>query len=85
MAKQFMLTTIDNPFNPFVDYASWLSFDKENHYDSAERVMRIAELEEGMTEVEEQKEIERAINEVIKHDFLHIYTSVSQELTPVED
>lgn len=85
MAKQFMLTTIDNPFNPFVDYRSWLSFDKEKGYDSAERLMRIAQVTEEMTDVEENKEIERAIDEIIKYDILNIYQKVGQDLIPVED
>lgn len=85
MAKQFMLTTIDNPFNPFIDYKSWLSFDKEKGYDSAERLMRIAEITEEMTDVEENKEIERAIDEIIKYDILNIYQKVGQDLKPVED
>lgn len=85
MARQFMLTTIDNPFNPFEDYKSWLSFDKEKGYDSAERVMRIADIQEGMTDVEENKEIERAIDEIIKYDILNIYQKVGLDLVPVED
>lgn len=85
MAKQFMLTTIDNPFNPFVDYRSWLSFDKEKGYDSAERLMRIAQVTDEMTDVEENKEIERAIDEIIKFDILNIYQKVGQDLVPVED
>ena len=85
MAKQFMLTTIDNPFNPFTDYRSWLSFDKEKGYDSAERLMRIAQVTDEMTDVEENKEIERAIDEIIKFDILNIYQKVGQDLIPVED
>lgn len=80
MAKQFMLTTIDNPFNPFEDYRSWCSFDKEHHYDSAERVMRIAQLTEDMTTIEENAEIERAIDEIIKYDILNIYVKVSSDV-----
>lgn len=85
MAKQFMLTTIDNPFNPFEDFASWLSFDKENHYDSSERLMRIAQLSDDMTTIEENSEIERAIDEIIKYDPLNIYQKVSSDLTYPED
>ena len=85
MAKQFMLTTNDNPFNPFDDYKSWLSFDKEHHYDSAERVMRIAELRDDMTMLEEEQEVERAIDEIIKYDFLHIYQKVERELVLPQD
>ena len=85
MAKQFALTTIDNPFNPFEDFASWQSFDKEKGYDSSERLMRIANVTEEMTDIEENSEIERAIDEIIKFDVLNIYTKVSKELMPVED
>ena len=80
MAKQFMLTTNDNPFNPFDDYKSWLSFDKEHNYDSAERLMRVAQLSDEMTTIEENAEIERAIDVIIKYDFLNIYQKVSRDL-----
>ena len=85
MAKQFALTTIDNPFNPFDDYKSWLSFDKEHHYDSSERLMRIAQITDEMSMVEIEKEIERAIDEIIKYDILNIYQKVEGELTYPDD
>ena len=75
-----MLSTIDNPFNPFEDYSSWLMFDKEKGYDSAERLMRIAKLTDDMTQKEENEEIERAIDEIIKYDILNIYVKVSKTL-----
>ena len=75
-----MLTTIDNPFNPFEDYSSWLMFDKEKGYDSAERLMRIANIFDDMTQKEVNEEIERAIDEIIKYDFMNIYVKVKKEL-----
>ena len=75
-----MLSTIDNPFNPFEDYSSWLMFDKEKGYDSAERLRRIAKITDDMTQKEENEEIERAIDEIIKYDFLNVYTKVSKTL-----
>ena len=75
-----MLSTIDNPFNPFEDYSSWLMFDKEKGYDSAERLMRIAKLTDDMTQKEESEEIERAIDEIIKYDILNVYIKVSKTL-----
>ena len=75
-----MLSTIDNPFNPFEDYSSWLMFDKEKGYDSAERLMRIAKITDDMTQKEENEEIERAIDEIIKYDILNVYIKVSKTL-----
>ena len=86
MAKQCMLTTIDNPFNPFDDYNSWLSFDKEHNYNSSERLMRIAQITDEMSMIEEEKEIERAIDEIIKYDIMHIFQKIERELTyPTDD
>lgn len=72
-----MLTTIDNPFDPFEDFTSWMLFDKEKGYDSSERLMRIAKLSDEMTQKEVDDEIERAINEIIKYDFMNIYRKVT--------
>ena len=85
MSKQYALSTFDNPFNPFVDYRSWLSFDKERDYNSSERLMRVANVTEDMSDVEATKEIERAIDTIIKNDFLNIFIKVSQDLIPIEE
>ena len=85
MAKQFALTTFDNPFNPFDDFASWNSCDKEHGYDSSEKLMRIAELTDDMTDIEENLEIERAIDRIIDLDFQNIYKKVSKDLTYPQD
>lgn len=85
MYKQFALTTFDNPFNPFDDFDQWYSFDKEKGYDSSEKVMRLAELTDEMTDIEENLEIERAIDRIIALDFLNIYKKVSQTITYPDD
>ena len=32
MEKECMLTTIDNPFDPFEQFDEWLMFDKQKGY-----------------------------------------------------
>lgn len=73
-----MLTTFDNPYDPFEDFTSWMLFDKEKGYDSSERLMRIANLSDDMTQKEVDDEIERAINEIIKYDFTNNYKKIKQ-------
>ena len=75
-----MLTTIDNPFDPFEQFTSWMLFDKEKGYDSSERLMRIANISDDMPQKEVDEEIERAIDEIIKYDFMNIYVKVKKEL-----
>ena len=75
-----MLTTVDNPFDPFDDFTSWFLFDIEKGYDSCGKVMRIAKLSDDLTEKEEDVEIERAIDEIIKYDPLDVYKKVTRKI-----
>ena len=75
-----MLTTIDNPFNPFEQFTSWFLFDVEKGYNSCSRVARIAKLSEDLSEDETNKEIERAIDEIIKYDILNIFKKVTKNI-----
>ena len=80
MSNNCMLTTVDNPFDPFDDFTSWFLFDIEKGYDSCGKVMRIAKLSDDLTEKEEDVEIERAIDEIIKYDPLDIYKKVTRKI-----
>ena len=79
MQKQHLLSTIDNPFNPFDQFDSWLLFDNEKGYNSLGKMMRIANLTDDMTEQEQEDEIERAIDRIIEIDFRDVYIKVSKE------
>ena len=79
MSKECMLSTVDNPFDPFEQFTSWLLFDKEKGYNSCERVARIAQYTEDMTEKEVSEETERAIDEIVKYDFMDIYKKVTKQ------
>ena len=81
MQNEFMLTTIDNPFDPFEQFTSWFLFDVEKGYYSCSRLARIANLSDELSEKEVDEEIERAIDEIIKYDFTNIYKKVKREKT----
>lgn len=74
-----MLSTIDNPFNPFDDFDSWFMFDVEKGYNSCAYLARIAKTSSEFTEEEEAEEIERAIDEIIQYDFMNLYIKVVEK------
>ena len=78
MAKVCMLTTTDNPFDPFDQFIQWFMYDIEKGYYSCSRLARIARIEDEMTEQEVDAEIERAIDELIKLDFTDKYKKVER-------
>ena len=75
---EFMLTTIDNPFDPFEQFTNWFLFDVEKGYNTCSYLARIARISDEFSEQENNKEIERAIDEIIKYDFMGIYRKVKR-------
>lgn len=71
-----MLTTTDNPYDPFEDFTSWFMFDISKGYDCCGYVDRIAKTSNQFTDEENNRELERAIDEIIKVDPFKIYTKV---------
>lgn len=79
MANDCMLTTFDNPYNPFDQFTLWLMFDKEKGYNSCELLARIVNLSDDLSEKEVDEATERAIDEIIKYDPFNIYMKVTRE------
>ena len=71
-----MITTFDNPYNPFEQFESWFLFDVEKGYNTCSYLDRIANLSEDLTDKEVEEETERAIDEIIKNDFMNIYKKI---------
>lgn len=77
MNGRYMLTTFDNPYDPFKQFTSWFLFDVEKGYNSCSYLGRIAKTSDQFSDEENDKEVERAIDEIIKYDFRNIYKKVS--------
>jgi len=74
-----MLTTVDNPFDPFEQFTSWFMFDEEKGYHTCSYLGRIARTSDQLSEEENELENERAIDEILKYDFRNIYKKVVQK------
>lgn len=78
-----MLTTFDNPFDPFEQFTSWFLFDVEKGYNTCSYLARIAQTSDQFSEQENNAEVERAIDEIIKYNPLNIYKKVKRPETGV--
>lgn len=79
MSKKVTLSTNDNPYDPFTQFDQWYRFDVEHQYNSCSYLARIAKTSEQLSEEENDSEIEKAVDEIIKRDFRNIYKKVTQE------
>lgn len=76
----YALTTTDNPYDPFDDFSNWYMFDVEKGYNTCAYLSRIAKTSESLSEKENNEEIERAIDEIIKYNPLNIYVKVKKSV-----
>ena len=76
--KETALTTIDNPFDPFKDFDRWYAFDVAHGYDSCAYLARIARTSDKFSEEDQEREIQRAIDEIVSLNINGMYTKVAQ-------
>jgi len=78
MSKAVALTTFDNPYNPIDDFSSWFSFEVEKGYNSSGLLARFARTSDLLSDEENNVEIERAIDEIVRKDPLCRYRKIKE-------
>lgn len=78
MATEYMLSTIDNPFDPFDDFMNWFRFDMEKGYNTCGYLARVSKVSSELTEEENIEENNRAISEILKTDPTGLYLRVEK-------
>jgi hypothetical protein len=79
IVKRSMLTTVDNPFDPFDDFLSWYRWDTEHGYDSSSYLARILVTSDELSEGDQEDVQEIAIDEIISENLFGVYKKVSRE------
>ena len=79
MNDHHMLTTLDNPFDPFDDFTSWYMFDCEKGYNTSSRLARSANIDSEMTQKEVDEELDRVMDLICKYDFEGNYIKVNKK------
>lgn len=65
MDDEYMLTTIDNPYDPFTQFEGWYAYDEQNGYHSCGLLARFALTSNDLTEEQNQIIINNAMNDIV--------------------
>jgi hypothetical protein len=71
-----MLTTVDNPWNPFTHFDEWYAFDEAAGYFTSGLLARIVKSSDDLSEADQSLAIEDAIDEIVKENVLGIFRKV---------
>lgn len=77
--KRSMLSTIDNPFNPFDDFKAWYAYDVSSGYYTCELLARIAMTSDELSEADQDLAVDNAINEILKENISGMFIKVERE------
>lgn len=77
--EESMLTTLDNPFNPFTQFDAWYSFDFRKGYHTPEYLARVVETVDGLSPTEENEKIENAIASIVALNLTGNYCRVTRK------
>lgn len=77
--QRYMLTTVDNPYDPASQFDEWYKFDHERGYYTDQRLAKIAKTSINLTDAENQRIINGAVDDFIRLDELGLFKRVVVE------
>jgi hypothetical protein len=76
---EYMLTTVDNPFNPFTRFDEWLAYDIGKGYNTTSFLDRIARVSNDLSEADQALAIQQAIDEIVDENVSGMWRKVSKD------
>lgn len=71
-----MLTTVDNPYSPFIQFDEWLQFDESSGYYTTQYLARLTLSSGDLSEADQSSAIEQAIEDIVRENINGMYRKV---------
>ena len=78
--RSVMVTTTDNPYDPFTQFDQWYSFDILQGYNTCSYLARIAKTSPDLSPLDQAIAIEEAVDEIVEMNLLGNYKKVVNEV-----
>jgi len=75
----YMLTTNDNPYDPFVDFDKWYNFDVSHGYYTCQILGALALTSDGVSEAINSANIDEAVRSILSTDYENLYKIVYEK------
>lgn len=75
----YMLTTVDNPWNPFTEWDEWYAFDASKGYHTPSLIDRLTFDSHELSEADQALSVQLAIGEIARTNALGMYRLVSED------
>jgi len=79
MGDQVMLTTLDNPYNPFTQWVEWDAFDRGKGYYTCAYLARVVLSSDELSEEDQALATEQGIDEILDFNLTGKYIKVTEK------
>ena len=77
-AVLYMLTTVDNPYDPFTEWEEWYAFDARQGYHTPGLIARLTVDSDQLSNADQTLSVQLAVREIARENVLGIYRLVSE-------
>lgn len=77
--KEHMLTTVDNPFNPFHRFDEWYVYDNSRGYHSLSLLARVYIGSDELSEADQSLATEQAIDEIVRENVSGMHRRIAAD------
>jgi hypothetical protein len=83
-STEYMLTTVDNPFDPWTQFQQWYAFDTRLGYHSAALLARVAKTSDELSDTDQRFAMQIAIEEIVRENVSGMHRKVARSSTAIE-
>jgi hypothetical protein len=76
-----MLTTVDNPFDPWTQYDEWYSYDTTKGHCSMQLLARVVKTSNELSEADQLLAIQQGIDEIVRENVSGLHRKVPQPVS----
>lgn len=79
--QQSMLTTVDNPFDPFDSFDEWRAYDEALGHNTCAFLARVAVVSNELSQADYTLAIEQAIDQIVENNVTGVFRKVTKEVS----
>ncbi len=77
--QQHMLTTVDNPYDPFTQFKAWYVYDTSAGYHTLALLGRIVKTSDDLSDADQVLAAELAIEEIVQENVSGVHRKVTEK------
>jgi hypothetical protein len=75
---EYMLTTVDNPYDPWTQWDEWFAWDQAAGYHTPGLLDRIVRTSDDLSDGDQHQAIQEAIDEIVRENVLGVLRKVKE-------